>query len=85
MAVRRTQGRNRAAGSTQRGVTHMAMRIVVHVLSLSGLGLGFQIKYNVTKVRKTTTFLFKTFILQKNKCIPPLLHRLGTVLHSLFM
>ena len=47
MAVRSTQGRNRAARITQGGVTLMVM---VHALSLSGL--EFQIKYIVTKVKK---------------------------------
>jgi len=54
MAVRSTQDRYRAARSTQ-GVSPSL--IVVHVLSLSGI--GFQIKYIVKKVRQTTTFCLK--------------------------
>jgi len=37
------------------------------------------------KSQKNNNFLFKTFMLQKHKCTPPLLHRLGAVLHSPFM
>jgi len=48
MAVRSTQGRNRASRSMQ-GVSPSWKWIVVHVLSLSGL--GFQIKRIVTKVK----------------------------------
>ena len=62
----------------RKGVLPSWKWIVVHVLSLSGL--GFQIKYIVTKVRKTTTLF-----LQKQIYTPSPLHRLGTVLHSLFM
>ena len=67
MAVRSTQDRNRAAHITQGGVTLM-VKVVVHVLSLSCL--GFQIKYIVTKVRKTTTFCLK-HLFCKNKCPSP--------------
>jgi len=66
MAVRSTQGRNRAARSMQE-VSPSWKWIVVHVVSLSGL--GFQIKYIATKVKKNN-FLFKTFILQKNASLP---------------
>jgi len=65
MMVRSTQGRNRAARSTQ-GVSPSWKWIVVHALSLSGL--GFQIKYIVTKVRKTTTYRLKHFIAKQ---MPP--------------
>jgi len=40
-----------------KGMSHSWKWIVVHVLSLSGS--GFQMKYIVTKVRKTTTFCLK--------------------------
>jgi len=81
MAVRSMQGRNRAAHITQGGVTLMVMDCGT-CLYLSGW--RFQIKYIVTKVRKTTTFCLKHLFCKKQ--IPlPLLHRFGTVLHSSFM
>jgi len=43
--------------AVRKGMSPSWKWIVVHVLSLSGL--GFQIKYFVTKVRKTTTFCLK--------------------------
>jgi len=43
--------------AVRKGVSPSRKWIVVHVLSLSGL--GFQIKYIITKVRKTTTFCLK--------------------------
>jgi len=52
--------------AVRKGVSSSWKWIVVHVLSLSGL--GFQIKYIVTKVKKN--FLFKTFILQNNASLP---------------
>ena len=61
MAVRSTQGRNRAAGSTQ-GVSPSRKWIVIHVLSLTGL--GFQIKYIVTKFKNTTFCLKHLFCKQ---------------------
>jgi len=67
--------------AVHKGVSPSWKWIVVHVLSLSGL--GFQIKYIVTKVRKTTTFCLKHSFIKK--CLPPLLHRLGSALHSPFM
>jgi len=71
MAIRSTQGRNRAARSTQGGVTLMVMDCgACNLLSLSGL--GFQIKYIVTS-QKNNNFLFKTFFC-KNKYMPPPLY-----------
>ena len=46
-----------------KGMSPSWKKIVVHVLSLSGL--GFQIKYSVTKVRKTTTFCLKHSFCEK--------------------
>ena len=43
--------------AVRKGVSSSRKWIVVHELSLSGS--GFQIKYIVTKVRKTTTFCLK--------------------------
>jgi len=34
------------------------------------------------KSQESNTILFKTFILLKHQCYPPLLHRLETVVHS---
>ena len=53
MAVRSTQGRNRAACSTQGGVTRMVMDCGTCIIFLLFF-FGFQIKYIVTKVRITT-------------------------------
>jgi len=47
----------------RKGVSPSLKWIVVDVLSLSGL--EFQIKYIVTNVRKTTTFLFKIHLAKK--------------------
>ena len=76
MAVRSTQGQNRAARSTQGDVTHL----------LKGCGINFirsripdQVYCN--KIRKATILCLK-HLFCKNKCHSPLLHRLGTVLHS---
>ena len=52
--------------AVRKGVSPSWKWIVVHVLSLSGL--GFQIKYIVTKVRKTTTFCLKHSF---RKTMPP--------------
>ena len=49
--------------AVRKGVSPSWKWIVVHVLSLSGL--GFQIKYIVTIVRKTTTFCFKHSLCKK--------------------
>jgi len=63
-------------GGTQytRGVSPSWKCIVVHVHVLSLSGLGFQIKYIVTKVRKTTTlyilpcFVHSMYLLVKVTC-----------------
>jgi len=81
MAVRSTQGRNRAARSTQGGVALMEMDCGTCIIFIR-----FRIPDQVycNKSHKNNVFLFKTFILQKINP-PPLQHRPGTVLHSPFM
>jgi len=53
--------------AVRKGVSPSWKWFVVHVLSLSGL--GFQMKYIVTKVRKTTTFCLKHSFCKKK--MPP--------------
>jgi len=73
MAVRSTQGRNRAAHITQGDVTLMVMDCGTRIIFFR-----FRIPDQVycNKGQKNNKLLFKTFILQ---------NRLGTVLHSPFM
>ena len=66
--------------AVRKGVSPSWKWILVHVLSLSGK--GFQIKYIIIKVRKTTFCLKHSFC---KKYLPPLLHWLGSALHSSFM
>jgi len=80
MAIRSTQGRKRAARSTQGGVTLMVMDCGACIIFIR-----FRIPDQVycNKSQKNN-FLFKTFFFQKQIYAPSPLHRLGTVLHSLF-
>jgi len=75
MAVRSTQGRNRAARSTQGGVIRMVMDCGICIIFIR-----FRIPDQVycNKCQNNNFYL-------KKKLPPPLLHRLRTVLHSLFM
>jgi len=54
--------------AVRKGVSPSVKWIVVHALSLSGL--GFQIKYIVTKVRKTTTYWLKHLFCKTNASLP---------------
>ena len=54
--------------AVRKGMSPSWKWIVVHVLSLSGS--EYQIKYNVTKVRKTTTFCLKHWFCKTS--LPPL-------------
>ena len=54
--------------AVRKGMSPSWKWIVVHVLSFSGS--GFQIKYSVTKVRKTTTFCLKHSFCKTS--LPPL-------------
>ena len=64
----------RATRSTQGDVTLMVMDCGINFIR-------FRIQDQVY-CNKSNNILFKTFILPKNKCLHPLLQRLGTVLHS---
>ena len=67
MAVRSTQGRNRAARSTQGDVTLLEMDCGACIIFIK-----FRIPDQgyCNKVRKNNNFLFKTFILQKLASLP---------------
>jgi len=67
MAVRSTQDRNRAARSAHARGCHPYGNGLWYMYYLY---LGFQIKYIVTKVKKTHNFLLKTFILQNINASP---------------
>jgi len=54
--------------AVRKGVSPSWKWIVVHALSL--LGLGFKIKDIVTKVRKTTTFWLKHLFCKTNAFLP---------------
>ena len=54
--------------AVRKGVSTSWKWIMVHALSLSGL--GFQIKYIVTKVRKTTNYWLKHLFCKTNASLP---------------
>ena len=70
-----------AVRSTQGGVTLMEMDCGTCITFIR-----FRIPDQVycNKSQKNNNLFVKTFILQ-NKCLPPLLHRFGSALHSPFM
>jgi len=72
MAIRSTQGRNRAARSTQGGVTIMVMYCGACITCIF---IRFRIPDQVycNKSQKNNNFLFKTFFC-KNKFMPPPLY-----------
>jgi len=67
MAVRSTQGRNRAARSTQGGVTLMEMDCGTCIIFIRFI-IPDQVYCNHSQ--KNNNFLFKTFILQENASLP---------------
>ena len=74
MAIRSTQGRNRASRSTQGGVTLMVMDCGTCIIFIR-FSIPDQVYCN--KSQKNNNFLFKTFFLQKQIYAPPLYTDLG--------
>ena len=69
MAVRSTQGRNRAARSTQGGVTLMKMDCGTCIFFIR-FRIPDQVHVYCNNSQKNNNSLFKTFILQKNDSLP---------------